>query len=75
MLALPSDAFEAIWEPSPSHPVALLVLDHPLSLHLGRRKAVAVTTMPAFPVEVSSTGAGECLVSGSGLAGPRGTPP
>ena len=69
MLALPRDAFEAIREPSPSHPVTLLVLDHPLSLHLGRCKAVAATTRSAFPVEVSSTGAGECHVADGTVLG------
>ena len=63
MLALPRDAFEAIWEPSPSHPVALLVLDHSLGLHLGGCQAVAVHSMLACAVEAPRTSAGERLVA------------
>lgn len=63
MFALHRDAFKAIWEPSPSHPVALLVLDHALGLHLGRGQAVPVHAVTSCSVHVSGRGAGERLVA------------
>lgn len=62
-LILNAVAFRGIWELNLLDPVALGVLDQPLSPHLVRCQAVAAHTVGACSVHVPGTGASERLVA------------